>query len=227
MLQVWADATSALVVVMGGHGWKFSSHKDANFKVNLVKINALSGSDRVLYRLQVEGLSPTAYSQMAVYDQKSDLIDVRSLKALDLDQKSPKIAVISCANYRKLDLQGTMYSRLEEQRPDLNLFIGDLVYSNSRTSSFLGTPEDPGMALARYIETWKLLDLYRLEPLIPSISVWDDHDYGTNNGDGFHPYKNEMKAIFRAFYPLPESHDRLSYGPGVAFRLRAFGIDFP
>ncbi len=225
MLQVWADNSSSLVVVMGEPGWEFSAYSNPNLKVSLIKIDSLSGSGRVLYRLQVDGLSTASYSQIAVYDQRKKLIDVRSLKGLDLDLKLPKIAVISCANYRNLNSQWQMYSRLEEERPDLNLLIGDMVYSNSRASSVFGTPEVPGTALGRYVETWNLVNLYRLDPLIPSISVWDDHDYGTNNGDGSHPYKNEMKVIFRTFYPMPEYHARLSYGPGVAFRLRAFGLD--
>lgn len=225
MLQTWADAKGALVVALGEPGWSFSTAAPERVTVKLVRMDQLSGSGLVLYRLQVEGLSTSSYDELVVRNQSGQFVDRRRLKGLDLDMSSPKIAALSCANYRKLETQARMYSRLQEQAPDLNLFTGDIVYSNSRVSSVFGTPEDPGTALGRYIETWTKLDFYRMDPLIPCLAVWDDHDYGTNNGDTTHPHKAAMQRIFRSFYALPERHERLSFGPGLAFRLRAFGID--
>jgi phosphodiesterase/alkaline phosphatase D-like protein len=194
--------------------------------VTLVKTQNLTGTTYVLYRLRIEGLSTSSYSQIQIYDSKNKWIESRSLRGLDLNMSSPKVAVVSCANYRKLDNQEVMYSRVQDQTPDLMLFIGDIVYSNSRTNSLFSIPEDPSTALERYLITWNTVNLYQLEPLIPTLATWDDHDYGANNGDHTHPHKVEMKSIFRSFYPLPEVHQRLSFGPGVAFRLTAFGIDF-
>ncbi|QLY26275.1 alkaline phosphatase D family protein [Bdellovibrio sp. KM01] len=224
MLQTWADETSALVVVMGPKSLTFDSQNNTGLSVQLLRADDL-GSQFTLYRLQVTGLSPTAYSQIGVYNQ-SRLVDVRSLKGLDMNQASPNLAVASCANFRKTEGQEYIYPRFHEAKTDAIFFIGDIVYSNSRVGSVFKTPEEPSSALARYVETWRTVDLYQMEPLVPTLAMWDDHDYGQNNGDATNPYRDQMKAIFRSFYPMPETHERLSYGPGVAFRLRAFGIDF-
>jgi alkaline phosphatase D len=225
VLQTWADENSSLVVVLGKAGWTFKSALNSQLQVRVLLAQSLSGTTQVLYRLQISGLTSASYGQFAIYDSANKLLETRSLKGLALQSTSPNIAVASCANYRKLESQTQMYSRLQEQRPDLILFIGDIVYSNSKLSSVFGTPEDPSTALERYLETWHKVNLYQLDPLIPTMATWDDHDYGANNGDASHPFKAEMKTIFRTFYPLPESHPNLSYGPGVSFRLRAFGID--
>lgn len=226
MLQGWTDEKESLVVVMGNPGWTFKSLSGARVQIKVLKTQNIVNTNYVLYRLQVRGLSTIAYSPIGIYDANGILLDTRNLKGLDLQMSSPRIAVASCANYRKLDLQEAMYNQVQQQTPDLIFFIGDIVYSNSRVSSVIGTPEDPSTALERYVQTWNTVNLYQLEPMIPTLAVWDDHDYGTNNGGASHPYKAEMKEIFRTFYPLPDQHSRFLPGPGVAFRMRAFGIDF-
>lgn len=226
MLQGWTDESESLVTVLGEAGWSFKSLSGTRAQTKIVRAQNIRNTSYVLYHLQVTGLSPVVYSPIGIYDANQTLVDTRSLRGLDLKFQTPRIAVASCANYRKLDLQATMYNQMQQQCPDLIFFIGDIVYSNSRVSSVVGRPEDPSTALERYIQTWNTVNLYQLEPLIPTLAVWDDHDYGTNNGGVSHPHKDIMKEMFRAFYPLPLQHNCLSAGPGVSFRLSAFGVDF-
>lgn len=225
MLQGWTDETECLVTILGKAGWSFRSLSGSRISIQVLKAQNISGTPHVLYRLKVSGLSTTAYSPIGIYDANQVLLDTRSVKGLDLQMSTPRIAVASCSNYRKLDLQEAMYNQVQSQSPDLIFFIGDIVYSNSQVSSVIGTPEPPDTALERYIQTWNTVNLYQIDPLIPTLAVWDDHDYGTNNGDSSHPHKKVMAEMFRAFYPLPDQHSCLSQGPGVSFRLRAFGMD--
>jgi alkaline phosphatase D len=224
ILQVWADETSALIVVLGKAGWSFRSAANASLKLQVLKQKTFQGTDQILYHVEIHGLSVSAYDHFEIYEGAKKL-ESRSLKGLDLDAKSPALGVVSCANYRKDKDQVVMYAQMQKERPDLNLFIGDIVYSNSRSSTIFHKPEDPDKALERYLETWNALDFYQMEPLIPTVAVWDDHDYGSNNGDASRPQKAEMQAIFRSFYPLPARPARILTGPGVSFRLRAFGLD--
>jgi alkaline phosphatase D len=223
VLQTWADNTSALVVILGRAGWNFQSQ---NAEVTVAKSQKITGTEFTLYRLKVSKLSTSNYSQIQILNAAGALIESRSVKGLDLNLASPKIAVASCANFRRLHSQEHVYAHMREQRPDLIFFTGDIVYANSQGSSFFGFPENPSSALSRYIMTWRTVNLYQLEPLIPTLATWDDHDYGVNDGDHKHPYKNIMQNIFRSFYAMPKSHERLSRGPGVSFKLSAFGIDF-
>jgi len=223
ILQTWADETSALVVVLGQRGWSFTSQ---NAEVSVIKTQKINGTEFVLYRLKVSGLSTSSYSQLQIFNEVDKQLETRNLKGLDLNAKSPKLVVCSCANFRRRKVQKTMYSYLQQQKPDLIFFTGDVVYANSQTSSLFGTPENPSSALERYLFTWRTVDLYQLEPLVPTLATWDDHDYGANDGDYSHPHKSIMQNMFRSFYALPEAHVRLQLGPGVSFKLSAFGIDF-
>jgi alkaline phosphatase D len=226
MLQGWSDENTALVVVLGKASWSFQSGLNSKLEIEILKIQQFTGTDQVLYHLQILGLSPLAYSQIRVLNAQGQVLEIRSLKGLDLKAVAPKIAVVSCANYRKEKDQALMYVHVREQNPDLMLFIGDIVYGDTRPHSALKIPESPDVVLEHYLTTWNTVDLYQLEPLIPTLATWDDHDYGANDGNSSRPRKDEVKNIFRAFYPLPETHPNLNRGPGVAFRLRAFGIDF-
>lgn len=225
VLQGWTDETTSILTVLGKAGWSFKAAVGSKIQVQVLKTQNITNTDQVLYRLQITGLAINAYQQFAIYDAAAKLIETRSLKGVDLQMTSPRLAVASCSNYRKLDVQDALYSRLQEQAPDMLFFIGDIVYSNSRISSVFETPEDPSTALERYVISWNTINLYQLEPLVPTLTVWDDHDYGTNNGGASHPYKDQMHEIFRSFYPLPDLHSRLSFAPGVGFRFRAFGMD--
>jgi len=225
MLQGWTDESEALLVVLGNAGWTFSCLSGDQVQIQVFKTQKIINTDYVIYTLKVRNLAPTFYSSIGVYDAVKNLLDTRSLKGVDLDMRSPQIAVASCSNYRNLDQQEAMYNQVQLQSPDMIFFTGDIVYSNSRVSSVVGTPETPSNALERYLLTWNSVNLYQLEPLVPTLAVWDDHDFGTNNGGFDHPYKNEMKEIFRTFYPLPTWHRSILPGPGISFRLRAFGMD--
>lgn len=225
MLQGFTDESEALLVVLGNPGWSFKALSGNHVQIHVIKTQNISNTNYVLYRLQISGLSTISYSPIGIYDANNVLLDTRSLKGVDLEMRSPRIAVASCSNYRKLDFQEAMYNQVQRQSPDMIYFIGDIVYSNSRVSSVVGTPEDPSTALERYVITWNTVNMYQLEPLIPTVAVWDDHDFGTNNGGADHPHKVVMKEMFRSFYPLPAQHHRVLTGPGVSFRLRAFGID--
>jgi hypothetical protein len=57
-------------------------------------------------------------------------------------------------------------------------------------------------------------------------SVWDDHDYGFDGADISNPYKKEMMALYRAYYPVPDSSQVISRGPGVSYSFNIFGKKF-
>jgi len=70
-------------------------------------------------------------------------------------------------------------------------------------------------------------DVAGLQPLlrsVPSLAVWDDHDYGLNNQDKGNPIKEEALAIFKQYWANP------AYGqpdiPGVFFRYSYGRVDF-
>ena len=76
---------------------------------------------------------------------------------------------------------------------------GDAVYSDSkiRGEQIAATPE----ILSESYQTQLEQPGYRqlMEQNIPILGVWDDHDYGLNNGDRDYPYRKESAALFVDF----------------------------
>jgi alkaline phosphatase D len=223
ILQGFTDSKNTVLTILGQSGWTFQVDGAV---LERVTHKTLHIDSYVLYRLQIGEMSTTAESLLRIFDGQNKPVDARRFKGLDLSMSDPRIAVMSCSSLRTMGPQERMWQQTQRAAPDLIFFLGDLVYSNSVLSTALKKPEKPLSALRRYIDTWLTVDLYRLDPLIPVFATWDDHDYGFNNGDSTHPYKKEMSEIFRSFYPLPSSHYRLSQGPGMSYRVNAFGIDF-
>ncbi len=43
---------------------------------------------------------------------------------------------------------------------------------------------------------------------MPVVGVWDDHDYGMNNGDKSFKRKNELREIYLDFIGEPKDTER-------------------
>jgi alkaline phosphatase D len=85
-------------------------------------------------------------------------------------------------------------------RPDLFVFGGDNVYCEMPYSlanlrrAYAQAVESPGMS--------------RLRREIPHLAIWDDHDYGANDGGAEFAYKAETKREFLDFWKIPAGDPR-------------------
>jgi alkaline phosphatase D len=89
------------------------------------------------------------------------------------------------------------------QPPDLFVFGGDNVYCEMPYSrarlrrAYALAAESPGMG--------------RLRRSVPHMAIWDDHDYGLNDGGSEFPFKAESKAEFLEFWKVPADDPRRSH----------------
>lgn len=177
--------------------------------VSRVDVEAVR-KDYVVHQLKYTRLSPQDSYTLQVL--KSDrVVDQRTFKAIDLKQPEMRIGVVSCMNDHYMIEQFKMWSDYLTQSPDYTFLIGDNVYAD-----YLLTKErhikdkakaHEAMLWRRYIETWNRLLLYRSSELTPTLAIWDDHDYGINDGDRNFPYKEKSLEVFRSFYPIPEDQN--------------------
>ena len=92
--------------------------------------------------------------------------------------------------------------------PDLLLFLGDNTYGS-------GVHLDPSMpSLQRaYAALAAHPDWQRLQALgLPSISIWDDHDYGSGDGGGDFALREQSEALFLEFWQVS---DERTQRPGL------------
>jgi len=166
--------------------------------------------------ISVSGLELGKEYKFLIRDDRK-LLDERYFSALDLSSASARIAVISCMHDAMLFSQRPMWSAVAKSQPDLLLFVGDVCYADFLSNSH------PTDLWRRHCQSRQLLDAYKLKRLIPSLAIWDDHDFGVNNSDERFRYKQDSLRIFESFFGS-RSNDRHFKGPGTSRVAHAFGM---
>ena len=166
-----------------------------------------------LHHLKLENLKPKNTYQLIIKDESLKTVSKKTFKTLNLNQTEFTFAVASCMDDKWKSQH--IWEELLSFQPDMIFLIGDVVYADKYI------PEVSLTHLSkRYVETLQTLPLYKASKLIPILAIWDDHDYGMDNGHGNFKYKKEMTELFRDFFSLPAEHPSLSKGPGISFVLK-------
>lgn len=104
------------------------------------------------------------------------------------------------------------WNALVRTRPSLTLWMGDNVYVDAdKGESFV----------ARYQELARRSGFQRLQRAAPSLTIWDDGDYGLNDGGDENPAKADAKAAFLDFWKAPADDARRTR-PGI-YHAAEFG----
>jgi alkaline phosphatase D len=169
----------------------------------------------------------TQYTLQVVESSTGKVLDMRELKALDTNKLNPHIAFISCMKDKYVDMQKQMWPLVAQEKPDLIFFTGDTSYTDREQNSDKSKPSPTEIERLwrRYGETRESLVFFYMKTLIPTIALWDDHDYGGNNSDGTLPYKADSKAVFDSYF-AQDPMEGLIRGPGVSSYFTAFGQNF-
>ncbi len=111
------------------------------------------------------------------------------------------IAFGSCANQ---DAPQPIWDVISHHEPELFLFIGDNVYGNV-------TLDDPNLPQLRaaYAKLAAIAPFQRFRDRFELLPIWDDHDYGANDGGIDFPLKDHSKAIFTEFWKIPPGDPRM------------------
>jgi hypothetical protein len=182
------------------------------------------GSDWQVLQARFEGLKPGVNYSLEVVDAGGAVRDRRQLRTLDAKKTRLRFAVASCMDDAFARDQAGMWTDLLSRSPDLIFLIGDNVYADRPSVPGIGTL--PQVLWKRYAETRGLLAVFRAPVLVPILAVWDDNDYGVNNGDGTYRFRNQSRKIFESFFAQAAIPGSFQRGPGVASRLAAFGQQF-
>jgi alkaline phosphatase D len=109
-----------------------------------------------------------------------------------------RIAFGSCAEQRRPQ---PIWDAVHAYHPDLFLFCGDNVYGDFTT---------PDAATLRdaYAGASHIAGYVKLRQTVPHLAVWDDHDYGLNDGGADFPHKAAAKEQFLRFWNVPDGDVR-------------------
>jgi alkaline phosphatase D len=129
------------------------------------------------------------------------------------------IAFGSCAEQYKPQ---PVLQRVVEKKPDLFIYLGDNIYSDTRSMDTLR-------------KNYQILrnkpEFQALKSQVPILATWDDHDYGWNDTGRHYPFKKESKSIFLDFFGVPDSsvldHDGIYYSKLFTGNGRVVQLIFP
>lgn len=115
----------------------------------------------------------------------------------------------SCASQEKPQ---PVWEAVINKSPDLFLFMGDNIYADTEDTVIMKNKYQKLAAKPGY---QKLLNTCEV------LSIWDDHDYGVNDGDATYPKKEESEAIFLDFFNVDKDSPRRKR-PGI-YDAKTFG----
>ncbi len=111
-------------------------------------------------------------------------------------QNISRIAFGSCISQN--NPQEVWYT-VDSFKPDVFVFLGDNLY---------GDTEDMTVLRQKYEMLFGKEPLQKFLAHTKTLAVWDDHDYGINDGGKEYPKKVESKNIFLEFFKEPKDSDR-------------------
>ncbi len=125
---------------------------------------------------------------------------------LDESKTLTRIVFASCAHQNE---DQSIWDQIASENPDLTLFIGDNVYGDVRSSD----PSLPELKAA-YMRLAQSQPFSRARAAAPMLTVWDDHDYGLNDGGEEFQLKEQAEALFEYVWAVAEDDPRRAH-PGV------------
>jgi alkaline phosphatase D len=117
------------------------------------------------------------------------------------DRVLARIAFGSCANQ---DKPCPIWQTILNAQPDLLVLLGDTIYADLDKSQRV-TPE---LIRSKYQQLAAIESFRKLKAAVPLMATWDDHDYGTNDGDTTWPLKDQSQAILLDFLGVPADSPR-------------------
>jgi alkaline phosphatase D len=160
--------------------------------------------------------SPTAPAPALTAAERAILADFPQAPVSPPLPKGPitKIVLGSCLN-EEWNRNQTALERMTAEKADLAILMGDNVYGSA-------TEDDPELSdlRASYWQQARRKEFVGLVSSTPTLAIWDDHDFGKNDGGGAdYPGRVVAQKMFDAFWRVapddPRAHPNGVYGSWI------------
>ena len=182
-----------------------------------------SGSPWSLVRLSFKQLNPENPHRLLLISDQGELVDFREFNLLK-KTTGLKFSVLSCINDKYDDVTG-IWTVHKQTNPDAVFMIGDNSYLDLHMKDRV-KGMGPDVIWRRHHETRNKVPFFRERKLKPVYAIWDDHDFGINNGGKDFKYLVDSQKIFSLFFPMPDEQANLTKGPGLARVVQLGGQQF-
>jgi len=119
-----------------------------------------------------------------------------------LKASSKNIFKISCGSCITQEKDQPIWKSILREKSDIFIFMGDNVYGDNKKNSHLNL-------LKKAYKKQKIkIPFKKLKETNEIFSIWDDHDYGKNDGGKEFENKKEAKELFLKFWDIPADDER-------------------
>lgn len=122
-------------------------------------------------------------------------------RPVNSQESSEPIVRVLFGSCVKQELPTPIFQTMMAVPADLAIFLGDNIYADT---------EDMSLMRAKYDQLAANRDFNRLRRSMPILAVWDDHDYGVNDGGADFPMRKQAQTEFLRFWDEPEGSPRRS-----------------
>lgn len=132
---------------------------------------------------------------------KVSLVETQAVQRVDqpFNEVLTTIAFGSCNNENEAQ---PMWQEIMDQHPQLWIWLGDNIYADT---------EDMEVMQAKYNRQLKNTNYQDFLSEVPVIGVWDDHDYGVNDGGKDYPEKKASKQLMMEFLAVSGNSNQLGH----------------
>lgn len=160
------------------------------------------------------GLSGCAATTNSVGQSSSKALATSSSKSVEpitpmpskaLPRTLNRIAFGSCLSEKE---DQSIWTTIAAENPDAFIFLGDNVYGDAyRSNPLFSDPTMPKMRGA-YNELARHAEFADFRAQVPVMPIWDDHDYGANDGGADYLFKDVAKELFLDAWAIPQNDIR-------------------
>ena len=126
------------------------------------------------------------------------------------------ITTLAFGSCNRQDLPQPLWKPILADKPDLWIWMGDNIYGDSPNMDTLK---------AKYARQNAVADYQALKSQTPIIGIWDDHDYGINDGGKFYAQKKESKDLMFDFLDVPADTPERTHEGAYSSHLYGKGED--
>ena len=141
-----------------------------------------------------------------------------SLLGANPPQTSYRLSFGSCFNHKLIYLDSFIFKSLAKYRPDSFVWLGDATYADTYDFDLYKyhIEENKEIVKKSFDVAAKNEDYLEFKKTTKRIyGIWDDHDYGIDNGGKNNPKKEFMREQFLTFLEEPEDSVRWKRKDGI------------
>lgn len=118
--------------------------------------------------------------------------------------KAPSRILFGSCSHQDKDIP--IFKSIIEDDPEIFIFLGDTVY---------GDTQDMNVLRRKYQKLGAKPGFKQLKEQAELIAIWDDHDFGINDGGKDYPQKEASREIMLDFWQEPEISPRRTREDGI------------